>query len=74
MATTLAVREGDAQVWRFAFDGAAVTLNGQPFGAAPQKAEPAPEKPQAEEPAEPKKKNGKPSDMPHPKKLLQQKI
>jgi len=71
VATALAVREGDAQVWRFAFDGSAVTLNGQPFGATPQKAEPTPEAPKADEP---KKKNGKPTDMPHPKKPLQQKI
>lgn len=74
LATTLAVREGDAHVWRFAFDGDVVTLNGKPFGPQ-KKAEPTPEKPQADEPTEPKKKkNDKPGDMPHPKKLLQQKI
>ena len=59
----LATREGDAWLWRFAFDGATTTLNGQPFGATPEPA-PAPEE-------KPKQKPGKSGDG---QKKLQQKL
>lgn len=49
MATMMAAKDGDALVWRFGFDGENVTLNGNPFGAAPK---PAPTQQVAPPPAE----------------------